>query len=294
MNLRIIQLMTLALWSMAVLALPCRAGSLDDYYLQQFGETAGAPLKAVSELSTEPLHPHCGMPLKRDLRRDWDKLEPATQTILAKQLAAPVLENEATLTWGHFVIHYATTGIDAPTPTLPYTVATWVQQVATTFESAYTAYQSTYGYRPPPVVPYHVYLRSLASLKIYGQTTSLAPVPSVGFPNAYSSYIEIDKDFTNAIYTKIPVLYTPLQSLQITSAHEFHHAVQFGYNYFFEKWYAEATSTWYEGELYPAVGQNYVYVHPGLSTVHVGWIWRWMPMPLPPAPATAAGSSTVT
>ncbi len=200
------------------------------------------------------------MPLKHDLRRDWDKLEPTTQKVLAKQLAVPVLSGEATLPSAHFVIHYATTGTDVPAPIAPFTVATWVQKVADTFEFAYKAYQDTYGYRPPPVAPYHVYLRSLAALKIYGQTTSSTPAPLAGYPYAYNSFIEIDKDFTNIIYTKSPVVYTPLQSLQIASSHEFHHAIQFGYNVFFDVWYAEATSTWFEDEIHDDVNQLYNYI----------------------------------
>ena len=269
MNLHIMKRSAIAVLTLVALTRPVQSGTLDDYYLQQFGEAKGAETTAqkILSVSADSLEIHCGMPLKHDLRRDWDKLEPYTQTVLAKQLAEPVLENEATLPSAHFIIHYATTGTDAPKPTSPYTMETWVKEVADNFEFAYTTYQSTYGYRPPPVLPYHVYLRSLAALRIYGQTTTTTPAPSAGFPYAYSSYIEIDKDFTNDIYTKasrnnaVPV-YTPLDSLNITSAHEFHHAIQFGYNFFFDVWYGESTSTWYEGELHPAVRQNYVYVHP--------------------------------
>jgi len=263
MKLHIIKSSVLAILAIIFLTLPVQAGPLDDYYLQQFGEVHAPALKTVSEPTAALLEsPHCGMPLKHNLRRDWDSLLPATQIVLAKQLAAPVLENEATKSSAHFTVHYATTGTDAPTPVAPYSVDSWVQQVADTFEFAYTTYQNPYGYRPPPVAPYHVYLRSLAAAMIYGQTTTVGPAPSAGFPYAYSSYIEIDKDFTNVIYTKNPVVYTPLDSLQITSAHEFHHAIQFGYNVFFDVWYAEATSTWYEGELYPLIRQSYSYVHP--------------------------------
>jgi hypothetical protein len=265
MKMRIMKLTALVLWSVALLALPVRAGSLDDYYLQRFGEAPASSLKSAPATNADQTHATCGMPLKHDLRRDWDKLLPSTQFVLAKQLSAPTLDGEAILPSrnGWFRIHYATTGTDLPTPESPYTLTSWIQQVADTFEVAYSAYQGM-GYKPPSV-PYDVYLRSLAALRIYGQTTTIAPTPSAGFPNAYSSYIEIDKDFTDPIYTKTPVLYTPLQSLQITSAHEFHHGVQFGYNVFFDIWYAEATSTWYEGELYPAVGQLYGYV-PGWFT----------------------------
>ncbi len=263
MNMRTMKLTAVALWSLAALALPGQAGTLDDYYLQQFGETPAAALKSVSVSTTGPQEVRCGMPLKHDLRRDWNSLQPATQKTLAKQLAAPVLANEALLPSAHFVIHYATTGADAPTPAFPYNVATWVQQMADSFEFAYTTYTGQ-GYRAPPAPPYHIYLRSLAAQSIYGQTTTSTAAPSTGFPNAYSSYIEIDKDFTNSIYTKSPPnpspLFTPLESLQITSAHEFHHAIQYGYSFFFDVWYAEATSTWNEAVLYPSIGQNYGYV----------------------------------
>ena len=67
--------------------------------------------------------------------------------------------------------------------------------MAASFESAYATYQGL-GYRPPPGVPYHIYLRSLAAQRMYGQTTTSAAAPSAGFPYAYSTYIEIDKDFT--------------------------------------------------------------------------------------------------
>ena len=102
------------------------AGQLDDHYLAAFGigtplQTSNALLKAVLLPGSEASDVHCGMPLKHDLRRDWNQLEPATQKVLAKQLAAPVLAGEVTQasSGGHFLIHYATTGTDGPTPTPP-------------------------------------------------------------------------------------------------------------------------------------------------------------------------------
>lgn len=261
MHMRTVKLSLLSLSLMITCVMTATAGTLDDYYLKQFGEAPGSVLKSSTLPAADPLDIRCGMPLRHDLRRDWNKLETATQKTLAKQLAAPVLTGEttATSTGGHFVIHYATSGTDTPTPAAPFTVTSWVQQVGDTFESTLTTYQGL-GYRPPPSLPYHIYLRSLAAARVYGQTTAQTAFPSAGFPNAYGSFIEIDKDFTNPVYTGTPAVFTPLQSLQITSAHEFHHAIQFGYNVFFDVWYAEATSTWYEAELYPAVLQNYGYV----------------------------------
>ncbi|MDD2582930.1 MAG: hypothetical protein PHR66_13145 [Desulfuromonadaceae bacterium] len=255
-------------------------GPLDDYYLQQFGEANSAQLqKAVLSVTADVQGAaQCGMPIKKGLRRDWNLLEASTQKVLAKQLALPALSGtptSLTSSGGHFIIHYTTSGLDAPN-IYDYTVdgvlyhginyytglnltsaADWATIVGNAFETAYTFYQNL-GYHMPPTDPYDVYLGSLADKKEYGETTDISKTPSSGFPYASSSFIEIDKDFTNSIFH--PTTYTPLQSLQITSAHEFHHAIQYGYNYYFDIWYAEATSTWFEDEVYPTVNQNYSYI----------------------------------
>jgi len=253
------------------LSLPGQAGQLDDYYLAAFGERSGSALeKAILSTTAETAGDvQCGTPLKHGLSRDWNQLEPATRKTLAKQLAAPALAGEATLLsgGGHFMIHYATSGSDTPAPAAGYTVLSWAQTVADTFESVYTRYMTSYGYHPPPGTPYHVYLRSLASQRIYGQTTSTSSAPSTGFANAYASYIEIDRDFTDPAFH--PLAYSPLQSLQITAAHEYHHAIQYGYNFFFDIWYAEATSTWYEDELYDNVDQLYAYLNASLRNTNL-------------------------
>jgi len=264
MNTRILKLTAMMLFTLVALVQPGQAGILDDYYLQQFGETTAAPQKEVTVSTTDQLPARCGMPLKHDLRRDWNLLEPATQTILAKQLAAPVLSGpESTLISpsGRFLIHYTTSGADA-VPSLA-----WVQTVAQTFDDVAVSY-STLGWRPAPTVsgaPYDVYLRELAPGRLYGQTTSGQPLASPGFANAVASFIEIDDDYLEPVYQNalsgpLTVDQKALQSLQITAAHEFHHAIQFGYNIFFDVWYAEATATWHEDELFDSINQLYSYI----------------------------------
>jgi hypothetical protein len=259
------------------------AGPLDDYYLQQFGEASSYRLqKAILSVSADVQESaHCGMPLKHGLGRDWNLLEQTTQKVLAKQLASPALSGESTAlsSGGHFTIHYATTSApvvctnsnnlsayghtfdDVPTPQSPYTLQSWIKTVGDTFEYAYD-YYSSQGYRLPPnfpATPYNVYLRSLVCDGNYGVTENI-PSPPANYPYGVTSWIELDSSFTNSIFH--PGQYTPLQSLQITSAHEFHHAIQYGYNYYFDIWYAEVTSTWFEDEVYPTVNQNYSYIKP--------------------------------
>ena len=262
---------SVAALSLFLLVLPAHAGQLDDHYLAAF-----APKMSGSSLEKAILVPgsgavravRSGTPLKHALSRDWSKLEPATQKVLAKQLALPSLSGSESIlasSGGHFRIHYTTSGSDAPDIASINSYAhlglaspaDWASQVGNAFEAAYSFYQGL-GYHMPPTNPYDVYLVSLASIGEYGDTTDLNKAPSSNYPYASSSYIEVDKDFTNSVFT--PGQYSPLQSLRVTSVHEFHHAVQYGYNYYFDVWYAEATSTWFEGELYPEVPQNYDYI----------------------------------
>lgn len=271
--------LTVTLFSILSLAQPGVAGEVDDYYLSRFqASPIGSELqKAVLSPAEDPAEiPHCGTPLKHKLRQDWNILEPATQKALAKTVALlPSWVGNAAgerlfrLPGGRFLIHYTTTGADAP-PQIDNDfdgIPDWVETVAQTFESVASEY-SRLGWRLAPTAsgaPYNVYLRDLVSQKMYGQTTSSQALPSAGFSNGYGSYIEIDNNFTDSIYQN--ALSGPqsssqkaLSSLQITAAHEYHHAIQYGYNYYFDIWYAEATSTWHEDELYDSVNQLYNYI----------------------------------
>ena len=239
-----------------------QSSALDSYYLEAFGHST-TRAKGLETGSPLPGF-RCGTPLKRGLQRDFKKLSLTTQATLAKYLSAPVLANEATYlsSSGRFRVHYATTGADAPPLSDPNAngVPDWVETVASVFEYVYGRYTLVYGYRPAPVAnngPYELYLLDLADQKVYGQTTSEARLATAGFPYAYGSFIELDNDFLNAIYSA----YTPLQSLQITASHEYHHAIQFGYHFYFDIWYGEASATWYEDELYDSINQLYLYLN---------------------------------
>lgn len=239
------------------------AAPLDDYYLSKFGERAqlAKALSAVVGLETGPAE-RCRTGLYRSLKRDFKALEPATQKTLAKYVSRPTLAGVATYpsAGGRFNIHYATSGSDAPalTDTTPANgVPDWVERVAQVFEDVYAAEITAKGYRPPPVSGrYDVYLRDLLAEQAYGYTNfDNAPASAVSVP----SYIEIDKAFSDAVFT-VNGLYSSDQMLQITAAHEFHHAIQFGYNYFFDMWYGEVTATWMEDEVYDSVNQLYSYL----------------------------------
>jgi hypothetical protein len=269
---RFLSRLILVIGTLLQIAAVASAGTLDDYYLQQFGEPNIQQLqKAVLSVSTDVQESavRCGTPLKHGLRRDWKLLEQSTQKVLAKQLAYPSYSwpNEQIFTSasGHFMVHYTTSGTNAPplADANGNSVPDWVETVAATFENVYARYQSM-GYQPAPTTagaPYDIYLSNLATQSYYGVTTSNSAINSATYPNAYTSWMELDNNFTDSLYINAPGgPYTPLQSLQITAAHEYHHAIQYGYTVLFDIWYAEATSTWMEDELYDGVNQLYNYL----------------------------------
>lgn len=241
---------------------------LDEYYLSKFAVPAqrAKALTIVTPAATDSVE-RCRTHLYRSLKRDWTHLEPTTQSALAKYVSRPLLVNKATFAspGGHFTIHYATT----PSPSQPGSeapdltdgdadgVPDWVETVAAVFEEVYQAEVVEMGYRPPPVIKYDVYLRDLAASKTFGLTSDDG---APAFPGtSAASYIEIDRAFTDPIFTG-DGRYSADQLLQITAAHEFHHAIQFGYNYYFDFWYAEVTATWIEDEIYDSVNQLYDYL----------------------------------
>lgn len=237
------------------------AGELDTYYLQQFADFS-RPSNSLLKSTTASPAKKCAMPLKRALKQDWKTLDSVTQTTLAKYVARPLLSGEATKTStsGNFIIHYATTGTDAPSST--YLGNGWIQTIADTFDEVYNL-EISMGYPAPPSLPTHVYLQNIV---YFGLTDS-----DILTGQSATSYITIENDFAEAGFqSSISGGTSPYEksvlALQITAAHEFHHAIQFGMNFYFEPWYAEATSSWMEDEVYDSVNQCYDYLGTYLSS----------------------------
>lgn len=237
------------------------AGSLDDYYLSRFGEGEKTVQKESAGIQQDTaLFEKCSMPLYKGLRSDWGKLQGSTQKVLGKYLARPSLSAEAQVrsAGGHFTIHYATTGSDAPPldETNGNGIPDWVEKVAAVFEAVYQREVVEMGYKQPPTnngQPYDVYLQNLGGMP--ARYLGLTDHDGISSGNSYFSYMTIDNDFS-----EFDTKHTPEEYLKTTAAHEFLHAIQFGYNYWFEIWYAEASSTWIEDEVFDSINQVYDYL----------------------------------
>ncbi len=162
------------------------------------------------------------------------------------ELSGPRLTRETP----NFIIHYTNEGPDAATEE-------YIDAVAKALEEVYAVQIGEQGWPIPPNdrnrggdERYDVYITDLISEYAGGDLGFASPeFPSADNPNtvevetnAVPSYLALDNDYLIGIPADEVI---PL--MRATSAHEFHHAIQFGYDQAEPfNWYFEATATWME------------------------------------------------
>ncbi len=164
----------------------------------------------------------------------------------------------------NFKIHYTTEGTHAvpSESTNPDNVPDFVYVAAEAAERAYFVLVDSLGFDAPPVDgidgdALDIYIKNFGGSQ-YALTYPENLVQETSRPYDYTSYLEVDNDYTESSY------YTKgLDALRVTVAHEFFHMIQLGYNFdtssyldrmsqgdrFFFEW----TSTWFEDFSYPEV-----------------------------------------
>jgi hypothetical protein len=197
----------------------------------------------------------CGTPLIVEARHRIR--DPALRAKLAASLSRPQLAHSYRTPSGHFRLHYDLEGRDGVDPADGDGdgVPEYVEEAAAALDGAWALEVGVLGYQPPPPdqgvdgEEYDVYLKEQSIA--YGYT----------YPDQYgpttSSFIEIDNNFTNAIYAET----RGLDALRVTAAHEFFHAIQFGYYQGADGiWWQEATATWMEEVAHPEVDDYLQYL----------------------------------
>ena len=200
----------------------------------------------------------CGTSAIRGLTANWDRLPPAAKEAFAFLQQRPILSHSILSSRGHFKIHYNTTGTHAValTDANANGVPDYVDEAARVFEEVWDLQINQLGYNPPLSDGdgvYDVYIKNLAPQQAY----------AFSYPIAYTElttpgYTEIDNNFADSIY---PVNSRGFNGLRVTAAHEFFHAIQWGYYADFgAAWWQELTSTWMEDVAYPDVNDFYQYI----------------------------------
>lgn len=102
-----------------------------------------------------------------------------------------------------------------------------------------------------------IYLADLGAFGFYGYCAT--DLDADGQPTyvdgsaAVAPYCVFDNDFTD--FGGVP-----LDDLEVTAAHEYFHAVQFGYDFNDDLWVYETTATWVEDEMYDDANGNLFYL----------------------------------
>lgn len=178
-----------------------------------------------------------------------------------------------TLDTQHFRIHYTLNGVDGVPPQTSTTKRhpDYVIEVARAMEYSWFAAIEHFGWSPPPSDNglggdnrYDVYLLNILDENYAGYTDSDLgnsligdnPLTPLVERAATHTYIVLDNDYLEDYGYNDDGSYPAdaLNYMRSTAAHEFHHAIQFGYDG--EEphdWVWEATSTWIEEELFDSV-----------------------------------------
>jgi len=217
----------------------------------------------------------CATPILQEVRRNWETLSPQVKGALA---AYPALLSrpspsgpELTYRTAHFEIHYTNSGQDAvnPADTNGNRVPDYIEMMGAELEHVWSTELDAMGWLQPPSdqtvdgdPDYDVYV---VDMPYYGYTVGegqadqgIQPGDNENSPeaierNAWYSYIGLENDYRGFSCT-------PLDCIRVTAAHEFNHAIQFGYDAWEETWLMEATATWMEDEVYDYVNDNLAYL----------------------------------
>lgn len=154
----------------------------------------------------------------------------------------------------HFCLHWVRAGRDAPT------ARAWTATTLRVLERVWRHHVDRLGYRAPAPdgkrggnAKFDVYLKDVGSRGLYGYCAPERRVP--GQPKQASGFCVLDNDFSRDQFGR-----APKQSLRVTAAHEFFHAIQFAYDFTEDPWLLESTATWMEDQFADGVDDNLAYV----------------------------------
>ncbi|RNM15238.1 MXAN_6640 family putative metalloprotease [Nocardioides pocheonensis] len=135
----------------------------------------------------------------------------------------------------------------------------WATTTAETLEHVWSVEVDTLHFRPPVADGdglFDVYLQNL-SPGLYG-----ACAPAQDSAHSTASCL-LDDDFDPAEFHGAPAI----NSLEVTAAHEFFHAIQFAYDTTEDTWFMEGTAVWAEEQVYGEVN-DYVQYLPFSAITH--------------------------
>jgi len=228
-------------------------------------------------------HPLCATPIFVQVNFNKPRFSAKMTEFLKPYISRPGFGSDQEYTYntpgGNIKIHYAKTGTDAvfqvnvdvnPLDGVP----DYVNRCADIFDSVWTKEVNNMGYNPPPSDnwyqpnggdgKYDIYLKSI-NLSYYGYTEADSSTSAT--PSSYTSYIVVRNDYSmySGYDDKVDIL-------RVTAAHEFFHAIQFGYDASefefdnpndvntYKPYWMEMSSTWMEDMVFTQINDYLGYL----------------------------------
>ncbi len=196
------------------------------------------------------------------IKKDWDKLQSSTQNAVAQVLTRWSTAFTFDTPSGFFKVHYDITGTHGvPSSDVSGNgIPDYVDKAAAYLDSTYTK-NITLGYLLPPSDgavggdgKYDVYFENMVYYG-YAQPEDFGPAPW----NDATSYLVLHNNFLGFPPNSDPEgdIYG---AMKVTIGHEFHHSVQFSYDYTEYGWYMELDATHAEDVFFPLTHDNYNYL----------------------------------
>ena len=258
--------------------------TLEESLIYQVARLKSDPILPDRYKNSEPIK--CGTPVLKALMENYHKLSPSGKEILSKMGVnfnglSPTFPRPSDLDLhydsGIFRFHYTLTGEDAVDLTDDDNdgIPDYINTVDSVFTEVYEMEIDTFSFVEPPSdswYPYYVDNGGNGLYDIY--ISKLSPgyygwvmpesyafhnsgdnekSPDITEQNALTSYMEIRNNYNGFQNTEI-------ENIQVTAAHEFFHAIQFGYDGWEKTWLLEATAVWMEDEVFDDVNDYYQYL----------------------------------
>jgi len=230
-------------------------GYLDSLYDRLIASSTINPKEASPDNYVEI--EKCGTPLRLEIKSNYSYYSAEQQSKINSIMSRPFTETSLVSPSGYFRIHYDASGTSAPAYDEALSAYDNAMLVAEAFDSAYSFEVNHLDFFTPPSDNgaggdnlYDVYITNLPSY--YGLTS---PDSELG-NNRVTSFINIDNNYVGSIYTT-----NGIYAMRVTAAHEFHHAIQFGYIYReSDIYFMEMTSTSMEEFVFDDVNDYYGYL----------------------------------
>jgi len=231
-------------------------------------------------------HPVCATPLAVEIRASWEKMSPEAKRILTPYTERPDYGEHTEYTHDspseRFKIHYVTTGIatvyNSDVDENQDGVPDYVNQCAQILDHVWAREIDTLGYNPPPSDydyppdwdnggdgKYDVYLDYL-STDFFGASFPDRQV-TPGVP-VYTSYLILRNDYSLWV-DEYPIYKNVYEPMKVTAAHEFFHAIHFGYDAteaeveadsLYKPYWMEISAVWMEDMVYDNINDYLGYL----------------------------------